>query len=84
MGFYANPNQEDPNFINYTPLHFAAMYCTVSSNYLAIARLLLLSSDADPNKMSAVGYAPLYVAALHDNLEMVILLLKYGATPIAL
>lgn len=35
----ADPSQTNPSFMNYTPLHYAAMFNKVNRNYLTIAQL---------------------------------------------
>lgn len=69
----ANPNAEDPEDLGRTALQQA-----VFSNHAAIARLLLIGG-AKPNHTKTSVSLPLHDAVNEERLEIVELLLEYGA-----
>src|SRR5690554_4909553 len=69
----ADPNQTSDNGYHVNPL-----YTAVSSNFEAIAKLLV-EGGAEVNIIQAGNLTPLHAAAANGNIEMLILLLENGA-----
>lgn len=71
----AEVNHASENALRVMPLHSA-----VASRHVAIAETLL-AYDAEVNARQAGGFTPLHAAAQNGQLNMVRLLMQYGADP---
>lgn len=78
QGAQANPSDEYTSFDENTPqchlLHFAA-----DDNLIDVARVLIEKGKIPINKLDQSGWSPLHIAAGHNFIEFVRLLLKYKA-----
>ena len=75
----ADVNEVSRNQMHVCPLHSAVAYRQADISLIIAKRLL--ESGAQVNAVQYGGWTPLHQAAAHGNLEMVDLLLDYGADP---